>query len=190
MFKRTFHSQLTVIWSANKKRIKTNSDLRYTIQSARSSDQFVPLAMKGFICYFLKCQMHPVMAKETNCRTPIPKINQADEDLFFSLPTLDLYRLEGFKNGSFKLLKGVWSILKYTSARGFSSDELECILLICRQCLLDFEAQKTQTICIKFVQSRPNVLDAGPTLYNCYTNVLCSLGDHLDRNIRLHIYTK
>ena len=35
--------------------------------------------------------------------------------------------------------------------------------------------QQTQNICITFVQRRPNVFDAGPTLYKCYTNVLCLL---------------
>ena len=35
--------------------------------------------------------------------------------------------------------------------------------------------QQTQTICIIFVQRRPNVVDVGPTLYKCYTNVLCLL---------------
>ena len=33
----------------------------------------------------------------------------------------------------------------------------------------------TQNICIAFVQRRPNVFDVGPTLYKCYTNVLCLL---------------
>ena len=33
--------------------------------------------------------------------------------------------------------------------------------------------QQTQNICITFVQRLPNV---GPTLYKCYTNVLCLLG--------------
>ena len=37
-------------------------------------------------------------------------------------------------------------------------------------------AQQTQNICIPFVQRRPNVFDVGPTLYKCYTNVLCLLG--------------
>ena len=31
-------------------------------------------------------------------------------------------------------------------------------------------------ICIAFIQRRPNVSDVGPTLYNCYTNVVCLLG--------------
>ena len=30
--------------------------------------------------------------------------------------------------------------------------------------------------CITFIQCRTNVEDVGPTLYKCYTNVLCSLG--------------
>ena len=37
------------------------------------------------------------------------------------------------------------------------------------------QSQQTQNICIPFVQRRPNVLDVGPTLYKCYTNVLCLL---------------
>ena len=37
-------------------------------------------------------------------------------------------------------------------------------------------AQQTQNMCITFVQRRPNVSDAGRTLYKCYTNVLCLLG--------------
>ena len=36
--------------------------------------------------------------------------------------------------------------------------------------------QQTQNICITFVQRRPNVFDVGPTLFKCYTNVLCLLG--------------
>ena len=38
------------------------------------------------------------------------------------------------------------------------------------------DSQQTQNICITFVQRRPNVFDVGPTLYKCYTNVLCLLG--------------
>ena len=34
-------------------------------------------------------------------------------------------------------------------------------------------------LCIIFVQRRPNVFDVGPTLYKCYTNVLCLLGSWL-----------
>ena len=36
--------------------------------------------------------------------------------------------------------------------------------------------QQTHIICITFIQRRPNVFDVGPTLYKCYTNVLCLLG--------------
>ena len=32
---------------------------------------------------------------------------------------------------------------------------------------------------MKCIQRRPNVLDAGPTLYKCYANILCLLGDYL-----------
>ena len=36
--------------------------------------------------------------------------------------------------------------------------------------------QQTQNICIPVVQRRPSVGDVGPTLYKCYTNILCLLG--------------
>ena len=42
--------------------------------------------------------------------------------------------------------------------------------------------QQTQNIWITFVQRRPSVLDAGPTLYKCYTNVLCLLGTDISRD--------
>ena len=35
-----------------------------------------------------------------------------------------------------------------------------------------YVTQQTQNICITFIQRRPNVFEVGPTLYNCYTNVL------------------
>ena len=38
--------------------------------------------------------------------------------------------------------------------------------------MFDF-TQQIQNMCITFVQRRPNVFDVGPTLYKCYTNVLC-----------------
>ena len=45
--------------------------------------------------------------------------------------------------------------------------------------------QQTQNICIPFIQRRPNVFDAGPTLYKCYTNVLCLLGtDDIIENMK------
>ena len=37
-------------------------------------------------------------------------------------------------------------------------------------------SQQTQNICITFMQCWTNVEDVGPTLYKCYTNVLCLLG--------------
>ena len=37
-------------------------------------------------------------------------------------------------------------------------------------------AQQTQNICIAFIQRRSSVFDVGPTLYKCYTNILCLLG--------------
>ena len=37
-------------------------------------------------------------------------------------------------------------------------------------------SQQTQNICIPFIQCWTNVEDVGPTLYKCYTNVLCLLG--------------
>ena len=42
--------------------------------------------------------------------------------------------------------------------------------------LLLGSTQQTQHICITFIQCRPNVFDVGPTLYKCYTNVLCLQG--------------
>ena len=36
--------------------------------------------------------------------------------------------------------------------------------------------QQTQSICVTFIQCRSNVKDVGPTLYKCYTTVLCLLG--------------
>ena len=35
---------------------------------------------------------------------------------------------------------------------------------------------QTQKNCITFIERRPNVFDVCPTLYKCYTNVLCLLG--------------
>ena len=36
-------------------------------------------------------------------------------------------------------------------------------------------SQQTQNICMAFVECWTNVEDVGPTLYKCYTNVLCLL---------------
>ena len=42
-------------------------------------------------------------------------------------------------------------------------------------------SQSTQSICITFIQCWTNVEDVGPTLYKCYTNVLCLLGSSVQR---------
>ena len=42
--------------------------------------------------------------------------------------------------------------------------------------VLFFSTPSKQTICITFIQCWTNVFDVGPTLYKCYTNVLCLLG--------------
>ena len=42
-----------------------------------------------------------------------------------------------------------------------------------------WQSQQTQNICITFIQRRPNVFDVGPTLYQCFTNVLCLLASHI-----------
>ena len=40
---------------------------------------------------------------------------------------------------------------------------------------LFFDGNPANT-CITFVQRRPKIFDVGPTLYKCYTNVLCLPG--------------
>ena len=45
--------------------------------------------------------------------------------------------------------------------------------------MLTIHTQQTQSMCIPFVQRRPNVFDVVPTLYKCYTNVLCLPGGRL-----------
>ena len=42
-----------------------------------------------------------------------------------------------------------------------------------------------QNICITFIQRRPNVFDVGPTLFKCYTNVLCSPASAIEEDISL-----
>ena len=46
-------------------------------------------------------------------------------------------------------------------------------------------AQQTQNICITFIQRQPNVFDIGPTLYKCYSHVLCLLGCWLNDELPL-----
>ena len=52
------------------------------------------------------------------------------------------------------------------------------------------QSQQTQNFCITFVQRRPNVFDVGPTLYKCYTNILCLLGYFLNEiaNFQMSIW--
>ena len=40
----------------------------------------------------------------------------------------------------------------------------------------NLNSQQTQSICITFIQLRLKVFDVGPTLYKCYTEVMCLLG--------------
>ena len=49
--------------------------------------------------------------------------------------------------------------------------------------------QQTQHICITFIQCWTNVEDVGPTLYKCYTKVLCLLGSHSGRCVSLLLYS-
>ena len=53
--------------------------------------------------------------------------------------------------------------------------------------MITVTTQQTQNICIIFVQRRTNVFDVGPTLYICYTNVLCLLGSGLKPQTLNHI---
>ena len=48
-------------------------------------------------------------------------------------------------------------------------------------------SQQTKNICITFIQRRLNVFDVGPTLYKCYTNILCLLWCAFNWNI-IRIY--
>ena len=50
--------------------------------------------------------------------------------------------------------------------------------------------QQTHSICITFVQRRPNVFDVGPTLYKCYTNVLCLLGCQTIKHDRDNVFAE
>ena len=53
---------------------------------------------------------------------------------------------------------------------------------LCSDQVLFANTQQTQNTCITFVQCQPNVFDVGPTLYKCYTNVLCLLGKVFKNN--------
>ena len=51
-----------------------------------------------------------------------------------------------------------------------------CWNLFCSTKIQWLLTQQTQNICTTFVQCWTNVEDVGPTLYKCYTDVLCLLG--------------
>ena len=51
-----------------------------------------------------------------------------------------------------------------------------CTILLYNSVSFFVVTQQKLNICITFVQRRTNVEDVGPTLYKCYTNVLCLLG--------------
>ena len=44
-------------------------------------------------------------------------------------------------------------------------------------------------MCITFIQRRPSVFDAGPTLYKCYTNVLCLPRSRAYGALKVNIHT-
>ena len=44
-------------------------------------------------------------------------------------------------------------------------------------------------VCIAFIQCWPNIEDIVPTLYRCYTNVLCLLGRPIDKISSLSVNT-
>ena len=50
--------------------------------------------------------------------------------------------------------------------------------MLCQRIVfVEILTQQTQNICIKFEQRRFNVFHVGPTLYKCYTNVSCLVGN-------------
>ena len=78
-----------------------------------------------------------------------------------------------------KIATDLWQILSGTDSKIFCHHlKLE---------LLTNKSQQTQRICITFIQRRPNVFDVGPTLYKCYTNVLCLLGCPPSSDLNINI---
>ena len=51
----------------------------------------------------------------------------------------------------------------------------ECIVLLAAVIASQYTIPETQNICMTFAQCWFNVEEVGPTLYKCYTNVLCLL---------------
>ena len=48
--------------------------------------------------------------------------------------------------------------------------------VVLRHAAWDIASQQALKICKTLIQRRPSVFDVGPTLYQCYANVLCLLG--------------
>ena len=85
----------------------------------------------------------------------------------------------GFRLSAHGLLP-IITLSYFTAVSGHVLQPLCCgFTKIRRACMLHREvvvpSQQTQNTCITFIQRRANVFDAGPTLYKCYTNVLCLL---------------
>ena len=47
--------------------------------------------------------------------------------------------------------------------------------VVLRHAAWDIASHQALNICKTLIQRRPNVFDVGPTLYQCYANVLCLL---------------
>ena len=79
------------------------------------------------------------------------------------------------------------TLLPYFSPSRYWNKQIKQLVSLCNQAFwVDMQPplqhplpslpQQTQNIYITFVQCWTNVEDVGPTLYKCYTNVLCLLG--------------
>ena len=98
----------------------------------------------------------------------------------FDLYVLFIWRYYSFKEGEVivvrkntrDLSRQMWSNATYCH----NENNVICIRLCLGGGPRVVVTQQTQNICIKFVQCWTNVEDVGPTLYKCYTNVLCLLG--------------
>ena len=52
------------------------------------------------------------------------------------------------------------------------------------------DGEQTQNICIIFIQCWTNAEDVGPSLYKCYTNILCLLGRSVqNHSLKLYHHT-
>ena len=83
----------------------------------------------------------------------------------------DLYKLLIGLGLQCERILGLCTVLRYFTCIQFAEKGWERV-----HAHTNFEfTQRTQNICITFVQRWPNVFDVGPTLYKCYTNILCLL---------------